>query len=202
MMEGLYGSTDVSYGIKSLPGPGEPLDYTGANAIEENLRALILAWPEFISETILHSIGSYGYLQLDETSSAAPGVEVTTIRLLPRLLVIITGEGLENLSWTGDGWHVEDGVLCYHMTETSVYNANAALRQLIFSATGNVDAVVTLAGYNPDWEPDGLKLVGLGQTRLRFRARATWGFVKAKKHTWGGAKPLTWGEAAALRKDG
>lgn len=200
--KGLYGSTDVSYGIHSLPASGDHLDYNAANAIEENLRALILAWPEFISETLLYSVGSYGYLQLDEPSSAAPGVEVTTVRHLPRLLVILTGDGLENLSWTGEGWHVEDGVLCYHMTETSVYNANAALSQLVFSASGDVDALVTLAGYNPDWEPGGLKLVGLGQTRLLFRSGATWGLVKAKKLTWGGAKPLTWGEAKQIRKGG
>lgn len=191
---------DASYGVARLPDTTERFTVEAANAIEENLRALILAWPEFISETILYSVGSYGYLQLDESSSAAPGVRVDTIRYLPRLLVILTGEGLSNLQWTGEGWHEEGGALCYHMTETSVYNANAALRQLIFSATGDVDALVTLAGYNPDWEPDGLKLVGLGQTRILFRSNATWGLAKAKKHTWGGAKPLTWGEASALRK--
>lgn len=201
MITGLYGSTDVSYGTRKLPATGDALDYNAANAIEENLRALILAWPEFISETILYSVGSYGYLQLNESSSASPGVEVTTVRHFPRLLVILTGDGLDNLSWTGDGWHIEDGALCYHMTETSVFNANAALRQLVFSASGNVDAVVTLAGYNPDWEPGGLKLVGLGQTRLLFRTGATWGLARTKKHTWGGAKPLTWGKAAQIRKD-
>lgn len=192
---------DASFGVARLPTAGQPLDWASANAIEDNLWALILAWPEFISEARLYSVGSYGYLQLDESSSAAPGVEVTTVRYLPQLLVILTGDGLENLSWTGEGWHIEDGVLCYHMTEASVFNANAALRQLIFSASGDVDAVVTLAGYNPDWKPGGLRLVGLGQTRLLFRARATWGLAKAKKRTWGGAKPLTWGNAAALRKD-
>lgn len=192
--------TDVSFGVPRLPDPGSRLGYARANAIEANLRTLILAWPEFISEAILYSVGSYGYLQLDESSSPAPGVEVTTVRRLPRLLVLLAGEGLENLSWTGSGWHEEDGALCYHMTETSVYNANAALKQLVFSASGDVDAVVALAGYNPDWEPGGLKLVGLGRTRLLFRSRATWGLARAKKHTWGGAKPLTWGGASALRK--
>lgn len=193
---------DASFGVARLPAAGQPLDWAAANAIEDNLRALILAWPEFVAEARLESVGSYGYLQLDESTSAAPGVEVTTVRYLPRLLVILTGDGLENLSWSGDGWHVEDGALCYHMTETSVYNANAALRNLVFTATGDVDAVVTLSGYNPDWEPGGLRLIGLGQTRLLFRGSATWGLAKAKLHTWGGAEPLTWGEAAALRKDG
>lgn len=194
---------DMSFGVARLPLAGQPLDWAGANAIEDNLRALILAWPEFLSETVLYSVGSYGYLQLDESASVLPGVEVTTIRLLPRLLVLLTGEGLDDLSWSStQPWEEEDGVLVYRMTEVSVSNANAALRNLIFSASGDVDAVVTLAAEDPDWEPGGLKLVGLGQTRLLFRGRATWGLAKAKKHTWGGAKPLTWGEAAALRKDG
>lgn len=193
---------DLSFRVAALPNPGHPLDYVGANAIEENLAALILAWPAFESETLLYSVGSYGYLQLDERSSPAPGVEVTVVRLLPRLLVLLTGDGLENLAWTGPGWKEENGVLVYTMTATNISNANAALRQLVFSASGDVDAVVTLAGENLEWDPGGLRLVGLGQTRLLFRVRATWGLAKAKKRTWGGAKPLTWGEAAQLRKDG
>ena len=194
---------DASFGVARLPAAGQPLDWAKANAIEDNLRALILAWPEFVSETLLYSVGSYGYLQLDEKSSPAPGVEVTTVRYLPQLLVLLTGEGLENLSWKStQPWKEENGILFYPMAETSVANANDALKQLIFSATGDVDALVTLAGYNPDWEPDGLRLVGLGQTRLLFRSRATWNLAKALKKTWDGAKPLTWDEAAALRKDG
>lgn len=192
---------DVSYRARTLPAPSDPLDYIGANAIEENLFALIRAWPAFETETILYSVGSYGYLQLDESSSVLPGVRVDLMQHLPRLLVFIEGDGLENLSWTGDGWHVEDGVLCCHLEDISVKSANTSLEMLVFSATGDVDALVTLAGYDPAWEPDGLKLIGVGQTRLLFRSRATWGLAKDKKHTWGGAKPLTWGEAAALRKD-
>lgn len=191
---------DVSYHASTLPAPDDPLDYIGANAIEENLRALILAWPAFETETILCSVGSYGYLQLDESSSVLPGVRVDLMQHLPRLLVLIEGVGLENLSWTGDGWHVEDGVLCCHLEDISVKAANAALERLVFSATGDVDALVTLAGYNPTWEPDGLKLIGVGQTRLRFRNKATWGLARAKYGTWGNA-PGTWADAAALRKD-
>lgn len=200
-VKGGYIMTDASFGVSRLPTAGQPINWENANAIEDNLRALILAWPAFESESLLYSVGSFGYLQLDESSSAAPGVEVTAVRHLPRLLVLLDGEGLGNLSWTGSGWHEEDGALCYHMTETTEYNANAALRQLVFSAAGDVDAVVTLAGYDPDWEPDGLRLVGMGLTRLLFRAGATWGLAKAKKHTWGGARPMTWGEAAQLRKE-
>lgn len=193
---------DASFGVARLPAVGQSLDWAAANAIEGNLRALILAWPEFVSEAKLYSVGSYGYLQLDEAASPAPGVEVTTVRYLPRLVVLLTGGGLENLSWTStQPWKEENGVLLYDMTETSTENANDALRQLVFSATGDVDAVITLAGHNPDWEPGGLRLVGLGQTRLLFRGRATWGLARAKLKTWGGAAGLTWGEAAALRKD-
>lgn len=193
--------TDPSFGVARLPAAGDPLDYKAANAIEENLRALILAWPEFISKSLLYSVGSYGYLQLDEQSSAAPGVEVDTLRYLPRLLVLLAGEGLENLSWTGEGWTEENGVLVCTMPDPSVDSANAALRKLVFSAAGDVDAVVVLAAEHLDWEPESLRFVGQGRTRLLFRIRATWGLARAKKHTWGGAKPLTWGGAAQLRKD-
>lgn len=193
---------DESYGIALLPTTAEHFTWSMANAIEDNLRALIMAWPEFISETVLYSVGSYNYLQLDEISSAAPGVKTTVVRHLPRLLVLLDGDGLENLTWTGEGWSEEDGSLCYRMTETTVENANSALRNLVFSASGDVTATVTLAGSNPDWEPGGLLLVGLGQTHLLFRAKGTWGLARAKKYTWGGAKPMTWGEASQLRKDG
>ena len=193
---------DVSYNIPRLPEPDKPLDCDGANAIEWNLYALIRAWPAFEDRQVKPNIGSYGYLQLDESGAPSEGIEVTFMQRLPRLLVFLSGEGLENLSWRGDGWTAENGVLVYTLSDPSESNANSALRNLWFSAKGNVDATVVLAGENPEWEPDGLRLYGLGWTKLLFRTRATWGLVKAKKLTWGGAKPLTWGEAAQLRKDG
>lgn len=194
---------DVSYNIPPLPEPDEPLDYTGANAIEWNLYALIRAWPVFESDQVLPAIGSYGFLQLDETASPVEGVAVTFLQYLPRLLVLLTGDGLENVTWRGEGWKEEiPGVLVYTMTSFTADNANAALRQLWFSAEGDADVTVTLAGENLGWEPDGLRLVGLGWTVLRFRSRATWDLAKALKKTWDGAKPLTWDEAATLRKDG
>ena len=194
---------DVSYNIPRLPGPDEPLDYERANAIEWNLYALIRAWPVFESAQILPAIGSYGFLQLDETASPVEGVETTFIQYLPRLLVFLAGDGLEHVSWRGEGWKEETpGVLVYGLTEVSAPNANAALRQLWLSADGDADVTVTLAGENLAWKPDGLRLVGLGWTLLRFRSRATWDLAKALKKTWDGARPLTWDEAAALRKDG
>ena len=67
---------DVSFGIPNLPAPSDPLTTDRANAIERNLYALIRAWPVFESAQVLPSIGSYGYLQLDETASPVKGVEV------------------------------------------------------------------------------------------------------------------------------
>lgn len=195
------GVIDVSHSIPRLPVSNAPLDHDAANAIEWNVYALIRAWPAFESEQLLYSVGSYGYLQLDETGTPAEGVEVTFIQHLPRIVVILDGEGLENVTWRGEGWKEENGVLFYTMSEVSIDNANAALRQLWFSATGDADIKVTVAGENLSWEPDGLRLTGDGMTRILFRGRATWGLAKAKKLTWGGAKPLTWGEATALRKE-
>lgn len=194
--------TDVSHNIPRLPGADTPLDYDGANAIEYNLYALIRAWPVFEDQQVKPFVGSYGYLQLDENASPSEGIEVTFMQRLPRLMVFLSGEGLESLSWRGNGWTAEKGVLVYTLSDPSESNANSALRNLWFSATGDVDATVILAGENLEWESDGLRLYGIGWTKILFRSKATWGLVKAKKLTWGGAKPLTWGEAAQLRKDG
>lgn len=192
---------DVSYNIPRLPRPEDPLDYIGANAIEHNLFALIRAWPVFESVQTAPSIGSYGYLQLDETGTPADGVEVTFLQYLPRILVLLEGNGLENVTWHGKGWLEENGALVYTLSEISLQNANAALKQLYFSAAGEADITIAVAGENLGWEPGSLRLYGEGRTRLLFWGRATWGLARVKKLTWGGARPLTWGEAAALRKD-
>lgn len=192
---------DVSYNIPRLPDPDAPLDYEGANAIEWNLYALIRAWPVFESAQVLPAIGSYGFLQLDETANPVEGVAVTFLQYLPRLLLFLEGEGLDNVAWHGEGWAEEaPGVLVYTMTSFTADNANAALRQLWFSASGDTEITITLAGEKLDWTPDGLRLMGLGRTVLRFRSRATWDLAKALRKTWDGAKPLTWDQAAVLRK--
>lgn len=193
---------DVSYNIPRMPAADNPPDWAGANAIEWNLYALIRAWPVFESEQVLASIGSYGYLELDETASPAEGVAVTFLQYLPRLLVLLEGSGLEHISWRGEGWTQEaPGVLVYTMTSFTADNANAALRQLWLGASGDTDITVILAGEKQDWPPDGLRLVGLGRTKLLFRSKATWNLAQALKKTWNGAEPLTWEAAAALRKD-
>lgn len=195
---------DVSFGIPSLPAPGVPLDYAGANAIEYNLMALIRAWPAFETVTTLDKLGSYGYLDTRDSEAATPadGIKIELIQRLPRLLVLLSGEGLDRVTWAGTGWTEEaPGVLVYPLKELTAANAMAALRTLTVSAAGDADITVTLAAEDLLWEPDGLRLVGLGKTRLLFRSRATWGLAKVKKQTWGGAKPLAWGDAAALRKE-
>lgn len=193
---------DVSYNIPRLPEAGNPLDYKGANAIEWNLYALIRAWPAFESEQLMPGVGSYGYLQLDETGAPSDGVEVTFLQYLPRLLVLLEGTGLEHVAWRGVGWVEEtSGVLVYTLSELSLHNANGALKQLRFSADGDADFTVTVAGENLGWEPGGLRLIGHGQTRFVFSSRATWGFARTKFGTWGAAKGHTYGQAAALRKD-
>lgn len=193
---------DVSYNIPPLPFPGDPLDFQGANAIEWNLFALIRVWPAFETAVLLERLGSYGYLDTrdGETATPADGVAVDLIQYLPRLLVLLEGDGLGNLRWAGDGWAEESpGVLAYRLKELNAASAMSALRGLTISAVGDADITITLAAENLLWEPDGLRLYG-GHTIMMFRGKATWGLARAKKITWGGAKPLTWGEAALLRK--
>jgi len=193
---------DPSYGVRRLPGPEDPLTFGNANCVEENLRALILAWPAFETETVRAALGSWGYLQLDESAAPSGGVRVAVDQHLPRILVLLEGEGLEHVHFSGFGWEgLSPGVLVYTVSEPYARNANAALATLIFHADGDADLTVTVAAENTAWEPDGLRLTGLGRTRMLFTSRCTWGYARAKKLTWGGAKPLTWGQAAALRKE-
>ena len=195
---------DVSYNIPRLPASGDNLDYKGANAIELNLFALIRAWPAFEDLTVDDKIGTYDYLdtRYNETGTPADGIKVELIQYLPRLIVLYEGVGLEHITWDGFGWtETAPGVLVYQLGELTAANAMSALRVLKFRAAGDADLTVTLAAENLLWDPDGLRLYGKGETMMLFRGKATWGLAKAKKHTWGGAKPLTWGEASALRKE-
>lgn len=193
---------DVSYNIPRLPTSGDNLDYKGANAIELNLFALIRAWPAFEDLTVDDKIGTYDYLDTrdNETATPADGIKVELIQYLPRLIVLLAGD-VDKVTWAGIGWAEESpGELVYPLDVISPEGVETALRYLRIKATENADITVTLAAENLAWEPGGLRLYGKGKTMMLFRDRATWGLVKAKKHTWGGAKPLTWGEASALRK--
>ena len=193
---------DVSYHVPRLPAPEDPLDFHGANAIEYNLLALIRAWPAFETETVRDRVGSYGYLDTrdGETATPADGIAVELIQHLPRLTVLLTGD-LDAVTWSGTGWSEEaPGELVYQLKELTPANAMSALRGLVVRSAGDADVAVTLAAENLLWEPDGLRLYGTGRTLMLFRGKGTWGLAKVKKLTWGGAKPLEWGEASALRK--
>lgn len=193
---------DVSYNIPRLPASGDNLDYLGANAIELNLFALIRAWPAFEDLTVDDKIGTYDYLDTrdNETGTPADGIKVELIQYLPRLIVLLTGD-IGKITWAGIGWAEESpGMLVYPLDVLSPQGAETALRYLRIKAAEDADITVTLAAENLLWEPGGLRLYGKGKTMMLFRGKATWGLAKAKKHTWGGAKPLTWGEASALRK--
>lgn len=193
---------DVSYHVPRLPAPEEPLDFNGANAIEYNLLALIRAWPAFETETVRDRVGSYGYLDTrdNETGTPADGMKVELIQYLPRLIVLLSGD-LDKITWTGTGWTEETpGELVYQLKELTAANAMSALRGLAVRSTGDADVAVTLAAENLLWEPDVLRLYGTGRTLMLFRGKGTWGLAKVKKRTWGGAKPLEWSGASALRK--
>ena len=121
---------DVSYHIPRLPAPEEPLDFSGANAIEYNLLALIRAWPAFETETVRDRVGSYGYLDTrdNEAGTPADGMKVELIQYLPRLIVLLSGD-LDKITWTGTGWTEETpGELVYQLKELTPANAMSAPR--------------------------------------------------------------------------
>lgn len=194
---------DQSYFVSLLPEASERLNVHRANYIEENLFYLIRQWPAFEVRTLRAYIGLDGHLLIYETASPAEGVEVTLLQNLPRLLVLLEGDGVDHVVWSGDGWAVLDGegealVLACVLDEPSEDAANKALRALTLGSTWDADLTVSLAAERLDGS---LRLVRRGLTQILFRAWNTWGRLRRQYASWAAAGGQTWAEAKELRKE-
>ncbi len=193
---------DPSYFVAMLPEAADALDFKRANAIEDNVSHLIQSWPVFETEQVREFIGSLDYLQTDESASPAQGVTVSFLRVLPRLLVCLTGEGLEHITWSGAGWTAEetaDGLtLSYALGKPVEDIATAALSLLVFRSDGHANLAFTFAAERPDGS---LRLPGQHVTHMLFRTAGTWGLLRARAKVWSGARAMTWGGAKELRKE-
>lgn len=192
---------DQSYYIPLLPDAADLLDVYRANAIEENLRFLIRQWPAFEAETISRLIGRDGILTIHETASPAQGAEVTLLQHFPRFLVLADGDGLEHISWAGDGWTAQDGdglVLACLLDDPSEQEANAALGRLSFGSTWNADLTISLAA---ELEDGSLRFVRRGLTHMLFRAEMTWGRLGREHDSWAELASETWAQARQLDKE-
>lgn len=193
---------DPSYFVAMLPEAADALDFKRANAIEDNVSHLIQSWPVFETELVRAFIGSLDYLQADEAASPAQGVTVSFIRVLPRLLVLLSGEGLEHITWSGEGWteqETADGLtLSYTLGKPVEDIATAALSLLVFRSDGHADLTFTLAAERLDGS---LRLPGQHVTHMLFRAEGTWGLLRARAKVWSNARALSWGGAGELRKE-
>lgn len=194
---------DNAYALPPYPEDLVRLDYLGANAIEENLRYLILLFSRFDTEVVCEALGSLGYLELTETGLPAEGLKVTHGAVITRLIITVTGPDLTPLAWSGDGWElVSTNKTALHLkydfaeiAETD--DLNAALALLQFTATDDIDAVVTMAAESPDTHLDSEHSV-----IMLFRGGATWALLEDKTLTWETveADELTWTGLEGLRK--
>lgn len=195
------GLADTSYYVPLMPDAREQLNVYKANAIEENLHYLIRQWPAFEVETVRALIGDYGTVFVPEPASPAQGVEVTLLQHLPRLLVLVEGEGLEHISWAGEGWTAQDGdglALAYMLDGPSEQAANAALVGLAFTADWNADVTISLAAEREDGT---LRIIRRGLTQMLFRAEMTWGRLGRERGAWAELDGETWAQARSLKKE-
>lgn len=195
---------DQAYSLAVLPDSFCGLTFVGANTIEENLRYLILLYYLFDAEPTVESLGSLGYLELTETGLPSEGFYIEMASAMDRLLVMVTGGGLERLSWRGTGWQARSLeartlLLAYEFSEpVGTEGLRAALAELSLTATGDVTAVLTLSA-----ESDPVTHLDAGGTvQMLFRSGATWGLVEDKELTWKKAEgaALDWNGMEALRK--
>lgn len=188
---------DGSYAVPMLPGQTDLLNFERANAIEENLHYLIRQWPAFEAETTAEAIGEHGYLPISRTASPAEGAEVTLLQHLPKLLVILSGTGLDYLVWSGADWERMGGgtsqmILACTLEAPSEGTAMAALNRLFIGSSGHADIDISLAAERLDGT---LRITRENVTRILFRAVATWYSLGAAVDSWDALSGGSWADA-------
>ena len=195
---------DEAYSLELLPGSLKQLTFTAANAIEANLRYLILLFPYFSASIRADAIGSYGYLELTETGCAGDGFNVTSAIRIDKLKITVAGADLSALSFQGAGWTSEssaDGTLAAVYTSDAFMapaEIQSVLNALHFTASAELDSTVTLTAGNTA-EGD---LSPVGPVKMIFRGGATWALVESKELTWNTVEDaeMTWNDLENMKK--
>lgn len=195
---------DETYRLALLPDTMERLNVSAANSIEENLRYLIRLFPAFEVELPVASIGSYGYLELWEQGAAGNGFIVQETSRVDQIVILVHGDDLSRLAWTGRGWRVavsNDTQLRLTCEAARFWDAdgvNSALADLRFGASADLDAAVFLAANATgvmSFDP-------LGPVALYFRGGAVWSLLEGQGWTWRSVEhaEMTWRGLEDLHK--
>ena len=195
---------DNSYALPLLPISMAALTIDGANAIEKNLHYLISLFPQFTGQIQSEAIGSLGYLQLNEAGTPEEGFFIENAVRINLLTIVVAGEDLSALSWSGDGWAVESFSatelrLSFEASEyLDATSVQAALASLLFTAAAGLDATLTLIASCKTV----MTFDALGPVILRFREGATWALIESQGWTWDGFETagMTWADVQNLRK--
>lgn len=195
---------DKAYSLPLLPISMAALTVDDANSIEKNLRYLLCLLPMFDAAVSLESIGSLGYLQLDEIGNAGDGFDIDTAVGINRITIFVEGKDLSALSWSGEGWKTEREsateilVVCTTDGFWDAAEIQQALSSLCFTATDSMDVTITLIA-----ECEGvMAFTALGPVMLRFRSGATWALLETLG-TWSDLESTaaTWAEIESLQKE-
>lgn len=195
---------DDAYALDLLPSGFRNLDFSAANAIEANLQYIILRFVFFSAVISTDALGSYGYLELTENAQAGAGFEIEAALGVDTILVFVTGNDLSALAAQGTGWtEKRSGISLLELAYSSSDFLEApaiqsALDSLLFSASDDVDAEITLQVSNSIKGP----FMPLGPVRMLFRSGCTWSLVEGKYLTWNAieAADMTWNDLENLKK--
>lgn len=196
--------TDDAYSLALLPASLQFMSAESANAIETNLRYLILLLPYFNSSIKTESIGSYGFLELTEAGIAGDAFLALQALHINRIKVIVSGDDLSVIAWNGARWAAESSeetslLLTYTSDEPlTAAQIQAALDSLSFTASADIDTELILQVSNTtlgDYMP-------IGPIAMIFRGGATWLLVEGKGLTWNGAESadMTWNNLETMTK--
>lgn len=197
--------TDDAYSLALLPSSLLFMGIEEANAIEANLQYLILKlFPYFNGAIKTEAVGSYGFLELTEAGTAGDAFLIIQALRIDKIKVIVNSEDLSALTWQGTGWVAESRtetelLLTYTSDESlTAEQIQAALDDLRFTASANMDAFLTLQASNTtagDYMP-------IGSVSMFFRDGTTWLLVEGKKLTWSDVENagMTWNDFESLKK--
>lgn len=196
---------DDAYSLAVLPTSLRKMTINKANAIEANLRYLILElFPYFNGEIKTVSIGSYGFLELTETATVGDAIQTVQASHIDKIKITISGSNLNALTYAGAGWAEESRadteiLLSYTSAESmTVDQIQAALNELEFSASDDLDAEIVMQPSNTV----ATDYMSIGPVYMFFRSGTTWLLVEGKHMTWNTINNImTWDDFENLKKE-
>lgn len=195
---------DNAYSLDILPSSLRKPTFPEINAIEANLKYLMLLFPYFSGSIRAAVLGSYGYLELTETAKVGDGFLIESAIRIDKITVTVTGANLNALTFEGSGWFSESRsagslILAYTSDDFMIAaQIQHTLNTLRFGSSDDLDSTITLQVSNT---AAGV-CAPVGPVSMIFRGGVTWLLVECKKLKWKDVDTanMTWEDFEKVKK--